>query len=143
GPAGEPLTDERLFPRPHGRAGSAVRQRGNQAGARWAEGAPLGWGNAGQHLQRLPPQVGGGPGGVYEGVRAVQPHRGGAGYAASVLISSALVLMRLRSVSRSVIALIGVMPAIRWRKSREAASPSPDSKSSSRRVALATRSIAG
>ena len=40
-------------------------------------------------------------------------------------------------------ALIGVMPAIRWRSRRVTASASCDSSSSSRRVALATRSIAG
>ena len=50
---------------------------------------------------------------------------------------------RFRSVSRSFIALIGVIPAKRWRRVRDAASASSESSSSSRRVALATRSMAG
>ena len=71
-----------------------------------------------------PARRGGGAGGIHEGVRAGEPGGGGAGYAASVLTSSSLVLFRLRSVSRSFMALIGVMPAMRWRSRRLTASAS-------------------
>ena len=54
GAAGQPVADERLLPRGDRGAGDQVRGGSDQGGLRRAQGPPLGWRDAGQHLQRLP-----------------------------------------------------------------------------------------
>ena len=54
GAARQPLADERLLPGPDRGAGEQVHRRGDQAGARRAQGPPLGRRHAREHLQRLP-----------------------------------------------------------------------------------------